>query len=160
MEKIEDFKSKQIHDKEMSELDNQFYGGHSILLKFKSNAGIIALIISTMQQLTGINPISLYGYQVAKDSIESIRELVPSIINSIQLVGTIKSSFLLHRYGRKDLFVYGSLGLSISLMILFVGLIIQGISNGFGTFLVLLGLCMFSLIFGMTIAPCTWLYIS
>lgn len=113
-----------------------------------------------MQQLSGINPISIYGYEIAKKSIESIRYLVPSIINGIQLLGTIKASYLLYRYGRKDLFVYGCLGMSFSLLSIFFGLIIQDLSNGMGTFLILLGLGLFSSVFGMTIAPCTWLYIT
>ena len=37
---------------------------------------------------------------------------------------------------------------------------IQNILNGLGTFLVLIGLGGFSITFGMTIGPCTWLYIS
>jgi hypothetical protein len=141
-------------------LDSQLYGGHSILQKLKSNAGIISVIIAVMQQLSGVNPISIYGSQVAKDSVESIRELVPSIINGIQFLGTIKASYLLHRFGRKDLFVYGSLGMSITLITLYVGLLIQEYSNGVGTFFILCGLSSFSLVFGMTIAPCNWLYIS
>lgn len=160
MEKIEDMKAKKKHDEELAELDNQLYGGHSIMLKLKSNAGIVVIIITIMQQMTGINPVSIYGHQIAKNSVESVRYMVPSIINSIQLVGTLKSSYLLHHYGRKQLFVYGSLGLAISLMVLYFGLVIQGSNLSLGTFLVLLGLGLFSYIFGMTIAPCTWLYIS
>lgn len=86
--------------------------------------------------------------------------MVPSIINTIQAVGTIKSSYLLHRYGRKDLVIFGSLGISLSLIVLSVGLFMQSFSNSLGTFLILLGLGAFSYIFGMTIAPCTWILIS
>lgn len=56
--------------------------------------------------------------------------------------------------------MYGSLGIAISLIVLYSGLVIQDVNNGLGTFLVLFGLSLFSYIFGMTIAPCTWLYIS
>ena len=56
--------------------------------------------------------------------------------------------------------MYGSLGIAISLIVLYFGLVIQDVNNGLGTFLVLFGLSLFSYIFGMTIAPCTWLYIS
>lgn len=160
MEKVEDMKAKKKHDEELAQLDNQLYGGHSIMLKLKSNAGIIMIILTFMQQMTGINPVSVYGHQVAKNSVESVRYMVPSIINTIQLVGTLKSSYLLHHYGRKHLFVYGSLGIAISLMILYFGLVIQDVNKGLGTFLVLFGLSLFSYIFGMTIAPCTWLYLS
>lgn len=130
------------------------------MLKLKSNAGIIMIILAVMQQMTGVNPVSIYGHQIAKKSVESVRYMVPSIINSIQLVGTLKSSYLLHHYGRKHLFVYGSLGIATSLIILYFGLIIQDANQGLGTILVLVGLSLFSYLFGMTIAPCTWLYIS
>ena len=94
-------KAKKKHDEELAQLDNQLYGGHSIMLKLKSNAGIIMIILTVMQQMTGITPVSIYGHQIAKNSVESVRYMVPSIINSIQLVGTLKSSYLLHHYGRK-----------------------------------------------------------
>lgn len=50
--------------------------------------------------------------------------------------------------------------MSISLFILYVGLQVQSYFNYLGTLMVLSGLSLFSLIFGATIAPCNWLYIS
>lgn len=103
---------------------------------------------------------SIYGYEIAKKSAESIRSLMPTTVNTIQLVGTLKSSYLLSKYGRKDLFIFGSYGMSLSLFSIFLGLMVQDSFNGLGTFLILVGLGLFSLVFGMTYGPCTWLYIS
>jgi MFS family permease len=85
---------------------------------------------------------------------------MPTIVNSVQLFGTLNSSYLLSKYGRKDLFILGGYGMSISLFAIFLGLMIQDSLNGLGTFLILVGLGACSIVFGMTIGPCTWLYIS
>ena len=120
----------------------------------------MVLIVGAMQQLSGMNVVSLYGCEIAKDSIQSVRLLVPSLINSIQLLGAINSSYLLHRYGRRDLFVKGSLGLSMTMFAIFIGLSLQHFFNELGTFIILLGLSLFSIMFGMTLGPCTWLYLA
>lgn len=48
----------------------------------------------------------------------------------------------------------------VSLFSIFLGLMIQDSLNGLGTFMILVGLGVVSISFGMTIGPCTWLYIS
>ena len=76
------------------------------------------------------------------------------------MIGTFNASYLLAHYGRKDVFVYGSKGMGIFLIAIFIGLMIQPLFNGFGTFIIIIGLMIFSLIFGMSIGPVTWLYVS
>lgn len=50
--------------------------------------------------------------------------------------------------------------MGIFLLFIFVGLMIQPLSNNFGTIIIIIGLMAFSLIFGMSIGPVTWLYVS
>ena len=70
------------------------------------------------------------------------------------------ASYLLHRYGRKDLFVYGAFALSFSHLSVSIGFIIQDLWKSDGTFFIMSDLVAFHLLFAMTIGPCTWLYIS
>lgn len=92
--------------------------------------------------------------------MQSLRDLVPTIINLIQLVGTLSSTYLLHHFGRKELLVKGSLSLALSSFAAAAGLILQPYSILLGTVLVFVALTCFSIAFGATIGPVSWLYIS
>lgn len=50
--------------------------------------------------------------------------------------------------------------MGIFLVTTFIGLLIQSSFNDFGTIIIIIGLMGFSLAFGMTIGPVTWLYAS
>lgn len=67
---------------------------------------------------------------------------------------------MLSLYGRKDLFVHGSKWMGIFLLAIFVGLMIQPFANSFGTIIIIIALMVYSLIFGMSVGPVTWLYVS
>ena len=50
--------------------------------------------------------------------------------------------------------------MGIFLLAIFVGLMIQPFANSFGTIIIIIALMVYSLIFGMSVGPVTWLYVS
>jgi hypothetical protein len=82
------------------------------------------------------------------------------LVNCIGLFSTLLSSYTLHNYGRKDLLSKGNILLGISTLLVTVGLIIQANYNFFGTVIIVTGLCLFSLVFGVSVGPTVWLYMS
>ena len=75
---------------------------------------VVAVHLAVAQQFCGVNAVSIYGGAIAKDLVTGIRDLIPSLVNLLQLIGTVCSYKLLNTYGRKSLIQFGFLGVAAS----------------------------------------------
>lgn len=83
---------------------------------------------------------------------------MPTIINVLEMVATIISFFLLHNVGRRNVLIYGSLIGGIGNIIIMVGYFIKD-SSTFGQPLLLFGLFVVTVNFGLTLGPIVWIYV-
>jgi MFS family permease len=83
---------------------------------------------------------------------------MPSLINLEQVLATFVTSYLLTKFGRRTILLYGALFEGISCGLVMVGFFIKD-STPAGETLILLGLFLFMAVFGLSLGPVVWLYI-
>lgn len=87
---------------------------------------------------------------------------MPFLINVEQFIGALAAVFLLIRLGRKTILQFGTLLDGIANILIAVGFLFLDTWNNerVGKDLILAGLFLFMPVFGMTLGPIVWLYIS
>jgi hypothetical protein len=87
---------------------------------------IIAIHLAAMQQLSGVNAISVYAWQITeKVSTGELSLLIPSLITLERLFCTIGSSILLTKFGRKTILHFGAFFEGLSCGLVAIGFLIQ-----------------------------------
>jgi hypothetical protein len=75
---------------------------------FSSVPAMVAGVLTTLQQFTGIGAIVLYASDIAKQSFSGeIVLLIPMLVNLVVLIFICVSFVLLHNFGRKTIIVTG-----------------------------------------------------
>jgi MFS family permease len=111
-----------------------------------------------MQQFSGINAVAVYGGDIAGKAVSGeLALLMPSLINLEQVLATFVTSYLLTRFGRRTILLYGALFEGIACGFVMIGFFIKDTSGGQS--LILLGLFLFTAVFGLSLGPVVWLYI-
>lgn len=82
-----------------------------------------------------------------------------SLINFEQVLATFITSYLLTKFGRRTILIYGSLFEGISCALVMIGFFVKESSLETGQALILAGLFMFMAVFGLSLGPVVWLYI-
>jgi SP family sugar:H+ symporter-like MFS transporter len=115
--------------------------------------------VSALQQLSGVNIVAVYAVSISKQVTSGeLNFILPSIIGLIKLFATFSSFFLLARVGRRPILFFGAIISTIANALMMVGFFIKD-SNSSGVALILVGIFMFIIDFGLTIGPVVWLYI-
>lgn len=83
---------------------------------------------------------------------------MPTLINLLELLATFFSFFLLHRVGRRKVLLYGSLIGGIANLIIMFGYFTKD-DTSYGTALLLVGIFVFIVNFGLTLGPVAWIFI-
>jgi len=79
-----------------------------------------------MQQLSGVNAVAIYGGIIAsKATSGELALLMPSLVNLEQVLATFVTSYLLTKFGRRVILLYGSLFEGIACCIITIGFFIQ-----------------------------------
>jgi hypothetical protein len=110
-----------------------------------------------MQQLTGINAIVTSAKTIVSKIIPSIANDVPLIINSVQVVATILTIFVLTKVGRRPLTLFGNLGLALT--DIGIGVLFYFDSWGPSGMSVFALLIVYMIIYGISLGPVVWLYV-
>lgn len=84
---------------------------------------------------------------------------MPSIINITAVLATVGSFFLLNNYGRRPIILFGTLAEAAANILIFTGYFVKE-STSHGPALILVGIFLFMISFGLTVGPSVWLYIS
>lgn len=78
--------------------------------------------IMVFQQLSGINSIVFYGSAVLKDALPNLSSVVSCLISLLNLIVTIIVTPLIDKYGRKNLLLISSLGMTVWSAALAIGM--------------------------------------
>jgi hypothetical protein len=115
---------------------------------------LVAGVLTTLQQFTGICAIILYASNIAKQSFSGeIELLIPILVNLVILIFICVSFVLLHNFGRKTIIVTGFTIAAFS-----CGIISYGYSFNYQT-VILVGILLFTMNYGASLGPVVWLYI-
>ncbi len=123
----------------------------------------LALSLSLLQQITGINTILYYTPQIFELiglSGASGALLATMGIGAANLLSTLAALFLVDKLGRKPLLFWGTLGMGISLLLLLLPSWFSFQRTELGDLLVMLGLFSYIIFFACGLGAVTWVVIS
>lgn len=133
---------------------------HSIKLFSKNMAFVlfIGVMLSIFQQITGINAILYYGAEIFSNALgygpeDALKQQL--WLGAVNLVFTFIAIYKVDSWGRKPLFIVGTAGMFIGLMVL--GLTIYTQQMGV---ISLLAVLMFIASFAMSMGPVVWVMLS
>jgi SP family arabinose:H+ symporter-like MFS transporter len=123
----------------------------------------IGLIVGVLQQITGINSVLAYatvmfGRLGDAGAPEHTAFLQTVLIGLINLVATVVSLLLIDRVGRRPLFIAGSAGIAVSLLVTAFGFSVA--DSTIGSAWVLAGLLGFVGFFAVSLGPGLWVLLS
>lgn len=113
-------------------------------------------MLTSLQQLSGINAMILYATDIANKSFTGeIVLLIPMLMNVIIFLFTSLSFFLMRRVGRKPTIVAGFSATAIA-----CSMITYGYSSS-ETFpaVILAGILLYMMVYGASLGPIGWAYI-
>ena len=136
--------------------DGRYY---SSLLKPKYLRAFLAgWLLSILQQLSGINIIIFYS------SIPVTRDLniiFVIILGSINFISTLVAIYLLKKFGRKELLLYGELAMAFTCSLLFlIAFPINPYTDSAYYFIVKWLFSFYVISFAMTLGPICWIYLA
>ncbi len=134
--------------------------GHSVKL-FSRAMGLVLFIgvmLSIFQQITGINAILYYGAEIFSNSLgygpeDALKQQL--WLGAVNLICTFIAIYKVDSWGRKPLFIVGTAGMFIGLMVL--GLTIYTDQKGV---ISLLAILLFIGSFAMSMGPVVWVMLS
>jgi hypothetical protein len=85
---------------------------------------------------------------------------MPSLILFFKLLATAAGSYLLTRFGRKPILVIGGLFDGLACAMVALGYIIKDDYHFMSECLIIFGLFFFMIVFGLSLGPVVWLYVS
>jgi MFS family permease len=112
-----------------------------------------------MQQLSGINLVLFYGGTVFS-SVLKYGNWVQVIIGVFNFLPCIPAYYLIQRFGRKSIFIWGSIGMLVSLIPCGISLLVseKDKSNETAPVLALVFLCIYIMSFAVSLGPLCWTY--
>jgi len=123
---------------------------------------VIGLVVAVLQQITGINSVLAYatvifGKVAGEGAAIDASFLQTALIGFVNLVFTVLALLLIDRVGRRPLFLFGTAGMALSLLLTAYGFSSAG---GVDPFWVLAGLLGFVASFAMSLGPGMWVLLS
>lgn len=119
---------------------------------------VICFMIQFWQQFTGINVIAFYVTIVLETNVGLARETSSLVAGCIQIafwLGTFPPMFLLDRWGRRPILLFGSVALLITMSIFTAGI---AVNTSVTAKLALAMLFLYEISFGMFYNATSWLY--
>ena len=141
------------------EIDASQAGWKEIFKPWLRNALIIAAGIMFFQQFVGINTVIYYSPKIfLAAGFEGNEAAIAAsvIVGAVNVLFTIVSLFMIDRLGRRKLFFLGMAGITISLICMGLGFVLEGVTKWFlvGSMLVYIAF------FAISLGPLGWLIIS
>ncbi len=134
-------------------------GGLSDLVNPKYRKPLmVGIFLAVLIQITGINTVIDYAPIILKSAGETIDTALfqTFIIGFINFAFTFIAIFTIDRIGRKPLYIAGSIGMSLSLLLLSLGFFFDFVQGVYGLILLLL----FIGFFAACIGPTFWVLLS
>lgn len=129
--------------------------------KSKHLRNYVAIHLSMLQQLSGINIVIIYGIGIINQAMNSslnakILQLFSVVIEAL---GSLSSAYLLKRVGRKALFQLGTAVSCVFMLLICIGFLALPDQTTGQQVLIIVSLFIFMFDFGMTLGPVVFLYI-
>ena len=124
---------------------------------------VIGLVVAVLQQITGINSVLAYatvifGKVAAEGAAIDASFLQTALIGFVNLVFTVLALLLIDRVGRRPLFLFGTAGMALCLLLTAYGF--SGSGGVLNPLWVLAGLLGFVASFAMSLGPGMWVLLS
>ncbi|MDF1572383.1 MAG: sugar porter family MFS transporter [Bacteroidales bacterium] len=152
-------------DKSISEMKQQIAleemqaGWREIFKPWLRNALIIAVGIMFFQQFVGINTVIYYSPKIfLAAGFEGNEAAIAAsvIVGVVNVLFTIVSLFVIDRLGRRKLFFIGVSGITIALISMGLGFMIEGVSKWF----LVTSMLVYIAFFAISLGPLGWLIIT
>jgi SP family arabinose:H+ symporter-like MFS transporter len=123
----------------------------------------IGLLVGVLQQLTGINSVLAYATVIfdrlgERGSTADTAFVHTLLVGFVNLIATVVAMLLIDRVGRRPLFIFGSAGIAVSLLVTAYGLRAAG--GELSSAWVLAGLLGFVAFFAVSLGPGLWVLLS
>ena len=119
---------------------------------------IIGIVLSILQQVTGINAILYYGAEIFSNALgygpeDALKQQL--LLGSVNLVFTFVAIYQVDKWGRKPLLILGTIGMFIGIGVLGLSIYIDQLG-----LLSLLGMLTFIASFALSMGPIVWVILS
>ena len=109
--------------------------------------------------MSGINVVAVYSVSISTNVARGeLSLLMPAIINLTAVLATVGSYFLAKNFGRRPILLYGTVAEGVANILMMTGYFVKD-SNGSGEAIIMVGIFMFMISFGLSVGPIVWLYI-
>jgi SP family arabinose:H+ symporter-like MFS transporter len=123
---------------------------------------LVGLTVGVLQQITGINSVLAYATAIferaATGATEHFAFIQTMLVGLVNLVATVGALLLIDRVGRRPLFIVGTAGIALSLLITAYGF--QANDGGIDSTWVFTGLLGFVGCFAASLGPGLWVLLS
>lgn len=121
-------------------------------------ATFLGVMLSVLQQITGINAILYYGAEIFSNALgygpqDALKQQV--LLGAVNLIFTFVAIFSVDKWGRKPLYLTGAAGMFLGLSILATTIYTQYMG-----ILSLMAILLFIASFAMSMGPVTWVILS
>jgi MFS transporter, SP family, galactose:H+ symporter len=112
---------------------------------------VVGLLLSTFQQITGVNTVLYYAPKIfSKGGTSQTALLITLIIGAVNLLAALCSVVFLDRWGRRKFLLFGTSAMIVGQILLAISTPIAGI----------VGALIYVLGFGLGLGPITWVLLS
>lgn len=119
-----------------------------------------AVFYAILCPMAGINVMMSYGGEVVSAVAPDLKAIMPAFLMSFYLFTSVRALPFLRKYGRKELTLFGSVGILISLLAISLGYFLSTIQPSLSQNLIILFLFIYLLIYGVTFAPVMWIWVA
>jgi SP family sugar:H+ symporter-like MFS transporter len=141
------------HEYEMS------LGKATYLDCFKGNLGkrlATGCLLQALQQLTGVNFIFYYGTSFFKNSGIKNAFIVTMITSCVNVASTFPGLYLVEKWGRRNLLLFGAIGMAVCQFIVAITGTVAGIDNLSAQKALIAFVCIYIFFFACSWGPVAW----
>lgn len=113
--------------------------------------------LSILQQFIGTTAIESYGVLIMAEVFPELANVIPIILNLVPVLVIMLTSCMLAKIGRKTLLQVGTMIEIISLIIVCIGYFLD---SSEGRTMIIVGLFLWMVGFGLSLGPIVWIYIA
>lgn len=145
---------------EEEEHRSQSEEGDNTANKGSKCALIYGIFYAFLCPMAGINVIISYGGEVVSSIAPSLTSIMPAILMLFYLFCAFVSMLFIKKYGRKTLTYYGTIMLTLNLVIIAWGYFVRETHVFLSQMVIVVFLFVYLVAFGLTYAPVMWIWVA
>jgi len=126
---------------------------------FKGNLGVrlaTGCLLQALQQLTGVNFIFYYGTKFFQNAGFNNPFIISMITSSINVASTLPGLYLVEKWGRRNLLLFGAIGMAVCQFIVAITGTVVGTSNHPAQNAMIAFVCIYIFFFACSWGPVAW----